>query len=72
MFHIYVMDVFACSNVSSALSYSNCYFVQGIGRAVAKALVEGGAETYALSRTQADLDSLKAEVYFFKELSLLL
>ena len=34
----------------------------GIGRALAKALLEGGAETYALSRTQADLDSLKQEV----------
>lgn len=34
----------------------------GIGRAIAKRLVECGAETYALSRTQADLDSLKAEV----------
>ena len=34
----------------------------GIGRALAKALLEGGAETYALSRTQADLDSLKREV----------
>ncbi|XP_041363262.1 L-xylulose reductase-like [Gigantopelta aegis] len=35
---------------------------KGIGRATAKALVKCGAETYALSRTQADLDSLKAEV----------
>ncbi len=34
----------------------------GIGRGIAKALLEGGAETYALSRTQADLDSLKQEV----------
>lgn len=34
----------------------------GIGRAIAKKLVECGAETIALSRTQADLDSLKAEV----------
>ncbi|XP_048758175.2 L-xylulose reductase-like [Ostrea edulis] len=35
---------------------------KGIGRAIAKKLVECGAETIALSRTQADLDSLKAEV----------
>ena len=35
----------------------------GIGRDVAKALAAGGAETYAISRTQADLDSLKAEVF---------
>ncbi|XP_041363368.1 L-xylulose reductase-like [Gigantopelta aegis] len=35
---------------------------KGIGRATAKALIKCGAETYALSRTQADLDSLKAEV----------
>ena len=34
----------------------------GIGRDVAKALVACGAETFALSRTQADLDSLKQEV----------
>ena len=34
----------------------------GIGRDIAKALSAGGAETYAMSRTQADLDSLKAEV----------
>ncbi|KAK2158153.1 hypothetical protein NP493_1818g00000, partial [Ridgeia piscesae] len=34
----------------------------GIGYAIAKALAAGGAETYALSRTQADLDRLKAEV----------
>ncbi|XP_052069809.1 D-erythrulose reductase-like [Mytilus californianus] len=35
---------------------------KGIGRAIAKKLVECGAETYALSRTQADLDTLKKEV----------
>lgn len=35
---------------------------KGIGRDIAKKLVEYGAETYALSRTQTDLDSLKAEV----------
>lgn len=35
---------------------------KGIGRAIAKKLVECGAETFAISRTQADLDSLKAEV----------
>nr|XP_022317238.1 L-xylulose reductase-like [Crassostrea virginica] len=35
---------------------------KGIGRGIAKKLVECGAETIALSRTQADLDSLKAEV----------
>ncbi|XP_077979414.1 L-xylulose reductase-like [Glandiceps talaboti] len=35
---------------------------KGIGREVAKQLVKCGAETYALSRTQSDLDSLKQEV----------
>ncbi|XP_078483426.1 L-xylulose reductase-like [Ciona intestinalis] len=34
---------------------------KGIGRGVAKKLVECGAETYALSRTKSDLDSLKQE-----------
>ncbi|KAJ8318374.1 hypothetical protein KUTeg_003465, partial [Tegillarca granosa] len=33
-----------------------------IGRDIVKRLVEYGAETIALSRTQTDLDSLKAEV----------
>ena len=35
---------------------------KGIGRAIAIALMKGGADTYALSRTQSDLDSLKKEV----------
>lgn len=35
---------------------------KGIGRVIAKALVEAGAEVVALSRTQADLDSLKEEI----------
>ena len=35
---------------------------KGIGRALAIALMKGGAETYALSRTQSDLDNLKKEV----------
>ncbi|XP_076075531.1 D-erythrulose reductase-like [Mytilus galloprovincialis] len=35
---------------------------KGFGRAIAKKLAECGAETFALSRTQADLDSLKLEV----------
>ncbi|CEL91992.1 unnamed protein product [Vitrella brassicaformis CCMP3155] len=35
---------------------------KGIGRAVAKALIDSGAEVIAVTRTQADLDSLKAEV----------
>nr|CAB3236572.1 L-xylulose reductase-like [Phallusia mammillata] len=34
---------------------------KGIGREIVKKLVECGAETIALSRTQADLDSLKQE-----------
>ncbi|KAI0229910.1 L-xylulose reductase [Lamellibrachia satsuma] len=34
---------------------------KGIGNAIAKALAAGGAETIALSRTQGDLDKLKAE-----------
>ena len=36
----------------------------GIGRSTAKMLVECGAEVIALSRTQADLDSLKEEVKY--------
>ncbi|KAK3705059.1 hypothetical protein QZH41_009323, partial [Actinostola sp. cb2023] len=35
---------------------------KGIGRSTAKALAQGGAEVIALTRTQADLDSLVAEV----------
>jgi len=35
---------------------------KGIGRCIAKALVDGGAHTIALSRTAADLDSLKHEL----------
>ncbi|XP_028675512.1 L-xylulose reductase [Erpetoichthys calabaricus] len=34
---------------------------KGIGRDTAKALVKGGASVIAVSRTQSDLDSLKAE-----------
>ena len=36
--------------------------IAGIGYGIAKALAAGGAETIALSRTQADLDRLNAEV----------
>lgn len=35
---------------------------KGIGREIAKRIAECGAEIFALSRTQEDLDSLKAEV----------
>ena len=35
---------------------------KGIGRGIAIALMRGGAETYALSRTQSDLESLEKEV----------
>ncbi|XP_077979799.1 L-xylulose reductase-like [Glandiceps talaboti] len=35
---------------------------KGIGRELVKHLVKCGAETFALSRTQSDLDSLKQEV----------
>ncbi|XP_065066008.1 L-xylulose reductase-like [Rhopilema esculentum] len=35
---------------------------KGIGREICKALVKGGAEVYAVSRTQSDLDSLVTEV----------
>ena len=39
------------------------YFpISGIGRACAIALVETGADVVALSRTQADLDTLKQQV----------
>ncbi|CAI8054189.1 L-xylulose reductase [Geodia barretti] len=37
---------------------------KGIGRATVKALVECGAEVIALSRTEADLHSLKQEVHY--------
>lgn len=36
--------------------------VLGIGRAAALALARGGAEVIAVTRTQADLDSLVSEV----------
>jgi len=39
-----------------------CFLSQGIGRATAKALVQCGAEVIALTRTQADLDTLVKEV----------
>ncbi|CAG2193298.1 DCXR [Mytilus edulis] len=35
---------------------------KGFGREIAKRIAECGAETFALSRTQEDLDSLKSEV----------
>ena len=35
---------------------------KGIGRAIAEALMKGGAETYAISRTQTDLESLEQEL----------
>ena len=35
---------------------------KGIGRAIAIALMKGGADTYAISRTQSDLQSLEEEV----------
>lgn len=35
---------------------------KGIGREIAKVLVECGAQVMAISRTQADLDSLRAEL----------
>ena len=41
---------------------------KGIGRALAIALMIGGADTYALSRTQSDLDSLEKEVPGIKTL----
>ena len=34
---------------------------EGIGRAISIALMKGGADTYALSRTKSDLDSLEKE-----------
>ena len=48
--------------------FRNIFFpvlsILGLGRAIALALAEAGAETFALSRTQADLDSLKQEVQY--------
>ncbi|XP_020899899.1 L-xylulose reductase [Exaiptasia diaphana] len=43
---------------------------KGIGRSTAKALVQYGAEVIALTRTQADLDSLVKEVPSIKPLCL--
>ena len=39
-----------------------CIYIVGIGREIVKALHKGGAKTIAVSRSQADLDSLKEEV----------
>ena len=54
------------SNISNKhfhLGYPSLVHVHvGIGRAVSKALIQSGAEVIALSRTQADLDSLQHEV----------
>ena len=38
--------------------------IVGMGKGIAEALVAGGAETYALSRTQEDLAKLKDEVCY--------
>ena len=46
----------------SFILISYFYYVSGIGREVATMLVKCGAEVIALSRTQADLDTLRAEV----------
>ena len=45
---------------------SLCY-ITGIGRAIALALVASGAETFVLSKTQQNLDTLVAEVLQNKE-----
>ena len=44
------------------LTYILWHFMAGIGRAVCRALIQSGAEVIALTRTQADLDSLQQEV----------
>nr|KAG5690890.1 hypothetical protein BaRGS_028922 [Batillaria attramentaria] len=49
-----------CRILNCTLDCSEQSF-RGIGRAVAIALHKAGAQTVAISRTQADLDSLKAE-----------
>ena len=36
--------------------------ITGFGKGIAEALFAGGAEIYALDRTQEDLDKLEAEV----------
>ena len=46
-----------------------CATAIGIGRATAKFLTNCGADVIALSRTQADLDSLKEEVQRFAVLA---
>ena len=47
------------------MNIDNTFIIAGIGNAIAKSLAAGGAETIALSRTQEDLDKLKAEVVYF-------
>ena len=56
---IVISSPLECGKV--AKTYDSVLF-KGIGRSTAKMLVECGAEVIALSRTQADLDSLKEEV----------
>ncbi|XP_063447165.1 L-xylulose reductase-like [Mytilus trossulus] len=46
----------------SNMNISMTFLLLGIGRAIAKKLVECGVETYALSRTMADLKALKLEI----------
>ena len=38
------------------MNIHNTFIIAGIGKAIAKALAAGGAETIAVSRTQGDLD----------------
>ena len=64
----YVHTVAQSKNIQSGFCSMPILFrmytnIAGIGNAIAKALAAGGAETIALSRTQEDLDQLKAEVF---------
>ena len=72
-FH-YVKEVWFCLyqllNIADILLFSTIQtaetdfgiFITGLGRGIAVKLAELGAKVHAISRTQADLDSLKHEV----------
>lgn len=56
-------DIIRIVAVDMKRVWLKCVSSTGIGRAVVKALAQCGAEVVAFSRTQADLDSLKTEVW---------
>ena len=56
------MNVLACKLLVVRQNFLFSLLDAGIGRATAIALAQYGAEVIALSRTAADLESLKEEV----------